>query len=288
MIKCAISLFLDKHFDINDFDLFYKHINTFIYNAYLFIIFDKYDNSLLINDIKDKYPNIDFYINNQFKNGEASFVKQSIDIAINNNQSYIVCLRTGYYYEDNDLDKLLEYAIDNSNYAIYSPNPIFDIEEKSNDSTIRCIKSCKFIGVVINLDIYQKGYSIDESYYMSGYEADYAINVRKDSYNIIYIPYLTLRNINYEVVYKKILFTKFYSYKTNPIELYYRERNRFIIYDKYEDIDKDYILLDKELRKKELKEFKSLAPNYKELKTSLKDAHNDYNNNIMNNDYQIK
>ena len=85
-----------------------------------------------------------------------------------------------------------------------------------------------------------------------------------------------LRNRNYRMLYKKILWHTYDAYGHDIYDVYYETRNRLYLWDKFSNFDKEYIKIDKKQQSLEFKEMRLFEKNFNEKRQIINQARNDY------------
>lgn len=284
MISITLGLLLDRFIDDTLLDSFKYQFDTYIKMATNLIVYDLFNNKVVLSYIYDNYSNSinKIILESLDELGEAEFVHLSVNQSNKLNSDYTICFRTLFYLEDDSYKQLIDYSLSHPSFSILTPVPLYDISQKEEyDALARPIKSCRLIGCLINNDIYTKIGGIDLNFYSTGYEADYTTRSRLAGYEIILLQSATLRSQNYQIGEKKIFKQSFYYYETSPEELYYRMKNRYFHWNKYKGLDDEYIYLDQNIAKREIGEMKLKDPKFKELKKYIKMAKKDFKKGIM-------
>ena len=65
------------------------------------------------------------------------------------------------------------------------------------------------------------------------------------------------------------------------MDVYYETRNRYYLWEEYKTLDRDYVVLDKKLAKKEQQEIRAKDKNYKEKFMMIDRARQDYKKGVL-------
>lgn len=227
------------------------------------------------NEVK-RYPHVEIANSEDF--GEAYSYKTLYDKQAEEGYDLGMVLELGYFYEDECFNQIKQFAFNKKldDIAIITPAPLYgcQIHERKTE-TYREIKGCKLVGVLLNLNIYQQ-YDFDLDYYQTTFDYDYCIRVRRDGKKVIFLQNEVLRNVNYRLVERKLFFQTVTTYDKDPMELYYETRNKLYLWEKYKDIDPEYIALDKKLTKAEIHEMRMRDKGFRDKKIMIGYAKRDY------------
>lgn len=216
--------------------------------------------------------------------GEAEIYKELIEKSISEKADYITILKPDMYYENESFLELKKYLMqsDVSRISVLTPMPLFGCElHERKSEEFRAIKGCSAYGALLNLNIYKETKGIKTEYYQTTFDYDYCLQTRLLGYDIILAQNLVLRKQNYKIITKKIGFITLVMFERDLMDIYYETRNRFYLWDEYKILDKEYVLLDKKLAKKEQQEIKAKDKNYKEKFLMIDKARLDYKNKIL-------
>ena len=259
-----------------------KNIESFIYHVDELYIYNitKQDLTELFEGLQ-KYDYIQYTDMNDY--GEVKNYSIVLEKSKQENADFSVILELGYYYEEDVFLNIKRYLLehDYSKIAILTPMPLLgcQIYERKSEE-IRPVKGCKILGTFINMDIYNKSNGFDLEYYQTTFDYDYCIEQREKGYFVMLLQNEVLRNSNYKVLEKKILFTTVSTYDKDLMEIYYETRNRMYLWDKYKYIDPAYISIDKKLFKNEKQEMRFKDKNYKEKFEMIELGKRDYKKGI--------
>ena len=239
------------------------------------------------NDLTTFYEALNKYDNIQYTDmpdyGQVKNYSVVLEKSKKENANFSVILELGYYYEEDVFLTMKRYLLehDYSKIAILTPMPLFgcQIYERKSEE-IRPVKGCRILGTFINMDIYNQSNGFDLEYYQTTFDYDYCLEQRHKGNFVMLMQNEILRNSNYKVIEKKILFTTVSTYEKDLMELYYETRNRMFLWDKYKNIDPTYISIDKKLYKDEKKEMKLKDKNYREKFAMIELAITDYRKGI--------
>ncbi len=195
------------------------------------------------------------------------------------NADFSVILELGYYYEEDVFLNLKRYLLekDHSKIAVLTPMPLLGCqvyERKAEE--YRTIKGCKLTGAFINMDIYNKSEGFKLDYYQTTFDYDYCIRQRLQGNFIMLSQNDILRNSNYKILEKKILFFTVSTYDKDLMELYYETRNRYYLWDEFKYLDPEYVKIDQKLFKNEKQEIRYKDKNYREKFEMMDLARADY------------
>ncbi|MBQ2891599.1 MAG: hypothetical protein IJE45_01745 [Bacilli bacterium] len=231
----------------------------------------------LLEAIKN-YKNIEYVDLTSY--GQVKNYKNAVTHAIEQGADFATILETGYYYEDNaylDIRRRIMMGEFSEKDAVITPMPVYTCEENKSSSDIkRNIKGSHLTGAFINLHIYNKTPGFYEPYYQTTFDYDYCLTVRKEGYNVVLMNNHILRNRNYRMLYKKILWHTYDAYGHDIYDVYYETRNRLYLWDKFYDFDKEYIKIDKKQQSLEFKEMRLFEKNFREKKQIINQARIDY------------
>ena len=93
---------------------------------------------------------------------------------------------------------------------------------------------------------------------------------------IIFLQNEVLRNVNYRLIERRLFFQLVTTYDKDPMELYYETRNKLYLWDKYKNIDPEYVNLDKKLTKAEIHEIRFRDKEFKDKKIMIDYGKRDY------------
>lgn len=269
-----------KYFTSEEIKQTIKDIETYIEHTDKLIILNLSNQE--INQLQEKlnrFPNI-IYIDST-DDGQVYNYHKAISYANDYHADFVTIMELGYYYLESDYLKLKRFAIDNPDVSIITPTPLFSCEEeKRQDIISREIMGCHLIGTMINIKYYkERGFK--EIYYQTTFDYEYCLYQRKNKRKIILLLNAFLKNANYKIIEKRVLFWKVYSYDHDLLDIYYETRNKHFLWDEYRLIDPEFVNLDKKEFKKEIKEMKTKDRRYKDKKTMIDRAMIDYRLGIM-------
>lgn len=264
----AVLMITKKYFSKEEIKQTVLDISTYIEQVEKLIILNLSGEE--ITELKEKlnrFPNI-IYINDEDK-GEVYNYHKAICYANLHNADFVTLMELGYYYDESNYLMLKRYAIANPDTAIISPTPLFSCEESvRQDLESREIMGCHLIGTLINIKYYKERGFV-EKYYQTTFDYEYCLYQRSKNRKIILVINAFLKNANYKVIEKRILFTKIYSYDHDLLDVYYQTRNKHYLWDEYQSIDPAFVKLDKKEFKKEIKEMKAKDRNYNDKKLMI-------------------
>lgn len=259
-----------------------KYIETYApYVDKLYILnTTKQDLDSFYEEIK-RYPHVE--IADSLDYGEAYSYKILYDKQIEDKADYGIVMELGYYYENECFNKIKQFAYEKNkdNIALITPAPLYGCQTHERKAeNYRYIKGCKLVGTFLNLDIYQALGGFDLEYYQTTFDYDYCIRARLEKKNIIFLQNEVLRNINYRLLERKVFFQTLTTYDKDPMELYYETRNKLFLWEKYKNIDPEYISIDKKITKAENHEMKVRDKGYKDKKIMMNYAKRDFKNGL--------
>ncbi len=254
-----------------------RHVDKlYIYNITKYPL-DKFFDALL------KYENIEYTTCEDL--GEVLNYERALQVSLNDNADFSIILELGYYYEESVFNTIKSYILshDVSEIGILTPLPLYGCQEleRKSDETRYIQGGCNFVGAFINLHIYKDMGGLKREYYQSMFDYEYCIRLRLKNYKILLFNNLVLRNNNYRLVDKKIMFMTMTTYVKDPLDIYYEYRNRLFLWDEYKHIDPYYVKLDKKLAKAERHEMKWRDPGYRDKLVMFEKAKEDYKNGVM-------
>ena len=132
-----------------------------------------------------RYPNVEIANSEDF--GEAYSYKVLYDKQLEDGFDLGMVLELGYYYEDGCFNQIKQFIYNKKldDIAIITPAPLYGCQiHERKPETYREIKGCKFVGVLMNLNIY-KQFDFDLDYYQTTFDYDFCIRVRNAKKKII-------------------------------------------------------------------------------------------------------
>lgn len=257
---------------ITDMLTYSKDVDTlYIFN------YHKYPQSTLI-DVLKMYKNIE-YVDLPNK-GQVANYSDAINHAIQVGADYASILETGYFYEDGAFREIKRMIIQeeiNEAAAVITPIPVLTCEAKSDTKEVsREVKGANLTGAFINLNIYKQTDGFYLPYYQTTFDYDYCLTVRQMGYKVILMNNLILRNRNFKMLTKSFLWHNYHGYAREIYDVYYETRNRMYLWDKFKNIDPEYIKLDKKIQSAEFKEMRVFEKKFREKKEIIKQARLDY------------
>ncbi len=279
MIKICVAVILKNYYeDRVEVSNQVRNIMSFAEHADKIIIYNCCEQEN--NNIYDKliqFKNIEI-INTKYLGME----QQSIEI-----YDYIqklgfdfgIIIKEKCYYEDdgyfNFYKKLNEVNLEE--VAVITPSPLFGCElSYKNVEEQREIKGCKLIGAAVNMKLYASNPIVNKNYYETTYDYDYCLKQRSLGKKVILFNNICLKNDDYHILYKRVVFVTYTTYDRNLEELYYETRNRHYLWDEYKQTDSEYVKLDKTLFLKEMKEIKKIDPKFTQKIAIINKAKKDY------------
>lgn len=224
-----------------------------------------------------KYQNIEY--TNCENLGEVNNYKRAMLQSQKLNADYTVVLEQDYFYEE-DVFLGLKKMILNWNLGnlptVLSPYPKFTCEMFSyQEEEIRLVKGVHLVGTFINVKDYFESGGFEELYYETTFDYDYCITSRINGKKIYVANNLVMRNRNFKILTKKIFTFEVSTYEKTPYQLYYETRNRYYLWEKFKNLDPEYIAIDKKLFKGELKEMNICDPMRLYKKDIMEEARKD-------------
>lgn len=264
-----------KYFSTEEIKQTVKDIETYIEHTDKLIILNLSNQEITsLQEKLKRFPNIIYISDND--EGEVYNYHKAIKCANDYNADFATIMELGYFYGEGDYLKLKRYAIKNPDISIITPTPIFSCEEeKRQDIESREILGCHLIGTMINM-VYYKERGFKEKYYQTTFDYEYCLYQRSKNKKVILIINAFLKNANYRIIEKRILFWKIYTYDHDLLDIYYQTRNKHYLWDEYKLIDPKFVNLDKKEFKKEIKEMKAKDRHYKDKKAMMDRALIDY------------
>jgi rhamnosyltransferase len=249
-----------------------KEVDTlYIFN------YHKYPQSTLI-DVLKMYKNIE-YVDLPNK-GQVANYSDAINHAIKMNADYATILETGYFYEDNSFHEIKRIIIQkeiDDNVAVVSPIPVLTCESKNDTKeNSREVRGVHLTGTFININIYKQTEGFYLPYYQTTFDYDYCLTVRQMGYKVLLMNNLILRNRNFKTLTKNLLWHQYYGYAREIYDVYYETRNRMYLWEKFKNVDPQYIKIDKKIQSAEFKEMRLFEKKFKEKKEIIKQARLDY------------
>ena len=289
-IKLVTYLLVNKRIEgVEKIKEFLSEIQTYLPYTHKLYIFNYTNNTQknLIDSLLN-YKNIE-YVDLTDK-GQVINYKNAVLHSIQQNADYVTIMEPGYYFEDDcykDIKRKLIYEEIDRNVAVITPQPVYTCESKNDcaDET-RLIKGCKLIGTFINLDIYKQTSGFYEPYYQTTFYYDYCLMVRKMGYSVLLYNNLVLRNKNYKVIYKNVLWHSYTGYERDIYDVYYETRNRLYLWNKYKDFDPEYIRIDKKQQGFEIKEMRLFEKHFREKRQIINQERIDYKLGKMGQNYK--
>lgn len=217
--------------------------------------------------------------------GEAANYQRMMEQAVNVGADYNIMLELGYYYEDEAFTNIKKYIYENQDdsIAIYTPLPLYgcQMHERKQEETRYVTGGCRLLGAFINVHIFEELNGFKLEYYQGTFDYEYCIRARLKEKKILLFNNEVLRNTNYRIVERKILFTTLSTYDKEPLDIYYDYRNRLFLWDEYKDIDPYYVKLDKKMAKAERHEMKWRDKGYRDKLAMYEKAKEDYKKGLL-------
>lgn len=264
----AVLLIKQKYFSKEEIKQIVLDISTYIEHVDQLIILNlsKQEITTLQEKLK-RFLNI-IYIEDEDK-GEVYNYHKAICYANKYQADFVTIMELGYFYDESNYLSLKKYAIDHPDIAVITPTPLFSCEESvRQDMPAREIMGCHLIGTLINIKYYiERGFV--EKYYQTTFDYEYCLYHRKLGRKIVLVNNAFLKNANYKIIEKRVLFMKVYSYDHDLLDIYYQTRNKRYLWDEYQNIDPEFVKLDKKEFKKEINEMKIKDKHYSDKKAMM-------------------
>lgn len=275
------SLMIDKRIiDAIDEKEYIRHIETYVRHVDNLYIYNMTNQDLTeFYEKLNKYNNIYYTELEDF--GEVKNYQIILEHLLSTSCDFGVVLRSGYYYEEDSFLTMRRYLTENNttNIAVLTPLPLRGCElfNPSVEKVRKC-KGCNLVGTFINMKVFKELSPLKLEYYQSMFDYEYCLRARSKGYDVVLMQNEVLRNQNYKIVDKKFFFINLSTFDYDLMELYYQTRNRFYLWDEYENIDPDYIKLDRKLYKGERHMIKMRDKNFRDKIYMMEEARFDYIN----------
>lgn len=266
-MKLIVNLIINKIIrNEEEITEYVKNIESYITHTDMLYIYNTTG-----QDLEKFYKRITRYNNIEYTDmpdyGEAKNYSIVLEKSRQEKADFSVILELGYYYEEDVFLNLKRYLLekDHSKIAILTPMPLLgcQVYERKAEA-MRPIKGCKLIGAFINMDIYNNSEGFKLEYYQTTFDYDYCIRQRLKGNFIILSQNDILRNSNYKVLERKILFMTVSTYDKDLMEVYYETRNRYYLWEEFKYLDPEYVKIDRKLFKNERSEMRHKDRNYKD------------------------
>ena len=283
-MKLTANLLLTKNIKEEDVAKYVGDINTYISHVdklVIYVMFKPKEEDLGLSKFYDnlmRYKNI---VIAECENlGEVYNYKRAMLEAINENADYTVILEQDYFYEEDAFleikRKLLNWT-DKDLPCVLSPYPKYTVELFTPIAEeIREVKGVHLVGTFINVSDYKESNGFEEIYYQTGFDYDYCLTSKINGKHIYVMNNCVLRNRNFKIISKKLLTFEVSTYEKDAYYLYYETRNRYYLWEKFKNLDPEYVKIDQKLFKSERKEmiFCDKASLYKKdiMEQARKDA----------------
>mgnify|MGYP003300028949 CR=1 FL=1 len=216
--------------------------------------------------------------------GEVENYQRMLDYSLTTNANYAIILELGYYYEEGVFQTIRRHVLEDktNKIAIYTPLPLYgcQMHERKAEQTRYISGGCRLVGTFINLDIYKEMDGFKKEYYQAMFDYDYCIRVRLKGYKILLFNNEVLRNINYRIVEKRMMFVTMSTYDKDPLDIYYEYRNRLYLWEEYKKLDPTFVKLDKKIAKGERHEMRWRDPGYRDKLAMFEKAKEDFKKGI--------
>ena len=261
-MKLTANLLLTKRIKEEDISNYINDITTYISHVDKLIVY-------VMFQPKEEDLGLDKFYNGiaRFKNievaecedlGEVYNYKRAMLQAIEEKAEYTIILEQNYFYEEDAFlemkRKLLNWTEPNKP-CILSPHPKYTCEFfNSSIEEIRKVKGVHLVGAFINVSDYEESNGFEEIYYQTGFDYDYCLTSRINGKHIYVMNNCVLRNRNFKIITKKILTFEVSTYEKDAYYLYYETRNRYYLWEKFKNLDPEYVKIDQKLFKGEKRE----------------------------------
>lgn len=284
VLKLEIGYIIDRNiYTKEDIKQYLDNISTFLPNVDKMYIYNQTN-----FDLKDFIKEIPSHSKIEYASvptlGEAEIYNELLNKAILDEANYITYIRPGYFYEESGLADLKKYLLnaDTSKLAVLTPMPLLSCElHERKAEEYRSIKGCRLIGALLNVNIYKEHPGIKTEYYQTTFDYEYCLRIRSLGYDVFVAQNVPFRNQNYRTLTRRIGFIKLITYERDLMDVYYETRNRLYLWKKYEDIDYDYVKLDKKMYKREVEEMKIRDKNHRDKMLMISKAKEDFHNNKL-------
>lgn len=278
-VKISMALLITKRMDDNyDMKENVEAITSYINHLDQLYIYNMTDQDLTpFYNLLTKYPNISYTNCENF--GEVANYQLALDELIKTGCQFGGVMEQGYYYEEDTFLAMKRYLIEHntSKIAVLTPMPLRGCEIHTRQvEEVRPCMGCNLVGTLLNLAIFRQLGGFKLEYYQTTFDYEYCIRARLNGYQILLMQNYVLRNSNYQIVERRILFIKLSTFDYDLMNLYYQTRNRFYLWDEYEKLDPKYVKIDKKLYKGERHVLKMRDPNYRDKFYMMEEAHYDY------------
>src|SRR5574344_1487500 len=188
------------------------------------------DNSKLLSNSKKI-----IYINNQDNLGIAKALNIGCERAIKDKYSWILTMDQDSKFTGDNLNKLIDYVLNNDcqNIGIVTPYHLIETNiprpKEKIDHPIEVMTS----GNLLNLNIYQKVGGFKDWLFIDDVDIEYCMNIKSKGYDIVRLDDVELQHHlgNYKEYH--ILGHRVLTSNHNYIRRYYMTRNSYYIYDMY-------------------------------------------------------
>ncbi len=282
-IKINASLIIDKRIkDEIEIKEYVKEIETYVNNVEELYIYN-----LIEQDLNDFYQALTKYNNIQYTNmndfGDVQNYQIILDELLKTGCDFGVVLKLGYYYEEDAFLTMRRYLTehDNSKISVLTPLPLRTCELFSRTTeAVRPCMGCELVGTLINMNVFKENSPLKLEYYQSMFDYEYCLRTRNKGYKVLLMQNEVLRNRNYRVIEKRILFSVLSMFDYDLMDLYYQTRNRFYLWEEYENIDPKFVKLDKKLFKGERHTLKVRDKNYRDKFYMMEEARYDFHRKL--------
>ena len=216
--------------------------------------------------------------------GEVENYQRMFDHSLKVGADYAVALELGYYYEEDVFQTIRRYILENNNkdIAIYTPLPLYgcQVHERKSVANRYISGGCRIVGTFVNMNIYKEMNGFKKEYYQSMFDYEYCVRARLKGYKILLFNNEVLRNINYRLVEKRMMFITLTTYDKDPLDIYYEYRNRLYLWQEYKTLDPAFVKLDKKIAKGERHEMRWRDPGYRDKLAMFEKAKEDFKKGI--------
>jgi len=231
--------------------------------------------SLLENIIA--YSNVSF-IPNKNNIGVAAALNKAAQLAINSGYDFLLTMDQDSRISDDSVKKMLKEFYSDEKIGIIAPF-VIHIENPRQPSSqgVEEITVAMTSGSIIRLSTYKQTGGYLENFFIDYVDNEFCLRIHLLGYKVLQINSVHLHHKLGSIEQRKFFWIKVFPTNHSPLRLYYRTRNRLVVYKKYKDQFSDYIRADKvsflkELLKillyegEKLKKFKMILKGYFDYK----------------------
>jgi len=229
----------------------FDNIDSYINGLSTLYVIDNSEikNEKLIEKLKVKYPTIK-YIDNGGNQGIAHALNIGAKLAIENGADWLLTMDQDSKFENNDLQKMIQWVEENKTIDIGIVSPMHEVDEKKKYKFYKTITMTS--GNLLNLDIYKYIGGFREDFFIDCVDTEFCLRLKKYNLAIKRIEDVVL---THQLGNKEEINSFGISFSVtnhNYMRRYYITRNRFRIWNEYENIDKPYIQFEKIVTIKEI------------------------------------